>query len=177
MYEKDTRYRKILKHYGDFHQRKKLVEECGELLAELGRFMNGELSNIADLVHEIADVLVVVRQLSSETKRPTGLSNVDAIARLLTRDTIMLANEAMHPTRLSFNSRASANAAVANFTAHAEDFAVAIGELPMLLNTIDLKIDRQIERMARDGAPTYDMPRSPGDIEIDCEWAQAMANI
>ena len=59
----DPRLAQILEHYGRDHQRWKLVEECGELLAELGRFRTGDRSNVADLIHEAADVIVVARQL------------------------------------------------------------------------------------------------------------------
>lgn len=55
--------RRILQNYGADHQIKKAVEEFGELLTELGRYLNGA-KNEDKIVDEIADATIMCEQLS-----------------------------------------------------------------------------------------------------------------
>lgn len=48
--------------FGEEAQYHKAGEECSELSAEISRYMNG-LSTDADLISELADVIVMIRQL------------------------------------------------------------------------------------------------------------------
>lgn len=52
----------IAKHYGFQHQVKKTTEECGEFIVALSKLANGEGTQ-ADVVEEMADVLVMLQQM------------------------------------------------------------------------------------------------------------------
>lgn len=49
-------------HYGKEHQKKKAVEEMGELITALSREQDGRATP-ADVITEIADVQLMIRQL------------------------------------------------------------------------------------------------------------------
>lgn len=52
----------IARHYGFQHQVKKTTEECGEFIVALSKLANGEGTQ-ADVVEEMADVLVMLQQM------------------------------------------------------------------------------------------------------------------
>ncbi len=52
----------IARHYGFQHQAIKTVEECGEFIVALSKLANDEGSR-ADVVKEMADVLVMLEQM------------------------------------------------------------------------------------------------------------------
>ena len=54
--------KRIAKHYGFHHQVIKTVEECGEFIVALSKLTNGE-GNRADVLEEMADVLVMLEQM------------------------------------------------------------------------------------------------------------------
>ena len=141
----DPRLARILNHYGERHQQWKLVEETGELLAELGRFY-GERTNVADLIHECADVIVVVRQIwpNSEAKSYEQPYNVP--------ETLAYACGLLIERSLRWDEGKKEEAA--RFILEMIDiFAAQLGELPMLYDAIEKKIARQIERIERETAP------------------------
>lgn len=49
-------------HYGKEHQKKKAIEEMGELITALSREQDGR-ATVHDVITEIADVLLMIRQL------------------------------------------------------------------------------------------------------------------
>ena len=52
----------IAKHYGFQHQAIKTVEECSEFIVALSKLANDE-GNRADVVKEMADVMVMLQQM------------------------------------------------------------------------------------------------------------------
>lgn len=139
---RDPRLSLIFGHYGEEHQRWKLVEECGELLAELGRFKNGDRTNVADLVHEMADVIVVARQLFEIERSNVWPNNVDECAHFLTERVGNVVADIFDSDSASF------------YAGVCEDWVFALAEFleaePMLYRAIDMKIERQLERIARE---------------------------
>lgn len=138
----DPRLAQILEHYGRDHQRWKLVEECGELLAELGRFRNGDRTNVADLIHECADVLIVARQLyrSAPTyTETTGDAQADVDS--LTVAVVLLTNFTVNDTPSTVKLWADA------MENRAAGFAALLGAEKMLADAIEMKTARQIERI------------------------------
>ena len=143
----DPRLARILDHYGRDHQRWKLVEECGELLAELGRFRTGDRSNVADLIHEAADVIVVARQLygfpkfygSKFYEETTEDAKVDAWH--LAIDAALLTNAAAHHADDKAKQWADA------VQTRAAGLAFCLGAGKMLVEAIEMKTARQIERI------------------------------
>lgn len=135
----DPRLARILDHYGREHQRWKLVEECGELLAELGRFRNGDRTNVADLIHECADVIVVARQLFEIERSNVWPNNVDECALFLTERVGNVVADLFDSDSASF------------YAGVCEDWVFALAEFleaePMLYRAIEMKIARQIERI------------------------------
>lgn len=140
---RDSRLTRILAHYGKEHQRWKLVEECGELLAELGRFKNGDRTNVADLVHEMADVIVVARQLFD-----TGAEcspDVDTVL-FLKRAVVGLADFVTIPA-----SPRLAEDRAKDMEFYAFELARILGSETMLVEAIEMKTARQIERIEQEG--------------------------
>lgn len=144
---KDARLKTILNHYGKEHQRLKLVEEIGEMLAEVGRYIaDGERrTNKADIVSELADVVIVIRQLypdasKVERKVPEG----EEVARLLCEKAAslaaMVAGAPFSKLELSY-----AESTLAFIDLFVRDLA----EVPMIEMAIEQKIDRQISRILR----------------------------
>lgn len=62
MEERDI-LKKAIIHYTATHQKRKAVEEMGELIVELSREADGR-SGDADIITEIADVKIMMAQLS-----------------------------------------------------------------------------------------------------------------
>lgn len=139
----DPRLAQILAHYGEEHQRWKLVEECGELLAELGRFKNGDRSNVADLVHEMADVIVVARQLFDTTCAECS-PDVDTVL-FLKRAVVGLADFVTIPA-----SPRLAEDRAKDMEFYAFQLARILGSEPMLVEAIEMKTARQIERIEQE---------------------------
>lgn len=144
---KDARLKTILNNYGKAHQRLKLVEEIGEMLAEVGRYIaDGERrTNKADIVSELADVVIVIRQLypdasKVERKVPEG----EEVARLLCEKAAslaaMVAGAPFSKLELSY-----AESTLAFIDLFVRDLA----EVPMIEMAIEQKIDRQISRILR----------------------------
>lgn len=151
----DPRLARILKRYGEAHQRTKLVEEVGEMLAELGRFMSGELTNVADLIHECADVLVVLRQLwpGHERRADIGPQADSAALRWhaqgLVESAAKLIETALNQSNISEHEDWWAR----NVEVYIFALASSLDELPMLLEAIEMKTARQIERIEREAGP------------------------
>lgn len=142
---KDDRYKQIVEHYGRNHQLWKLVEEIGELIAEIGRFKTKDRTNTADLIHECADVLVLIRQLfpESEVEDPSAQDTTNGIVMnsiSICRDIVDggIRKEGVYEWDSYLAGRLERN--VVSLAKH-------LDELPMLYNAIDMKLDRQIERM------------------------------
>lgn len=139
----DPRLAQILEHYGREHQRWKLVEECGELLAELGRFRTGDRSNVADLIHEAADVIVVARQLF-DTAGAECSHDVDTVL-FLKRAVVGLADFVTIPA-----SPRLAEDRAKDMEFYAFELARILGSEPMLVEAIEMKTARQIERIEQE---------------------------
>ena len=143
----DIRLTTILNRYGKAHQRIKLVEEIGEMLAEVGRYLSdgGRRTNKADIVSELADVVIVIRQLypdasKVERKVPEG----EEVARLLCEKAAslaaMVAGAPFSKLELSYAE---------SVLAFIDLFVRDLAEVPMLEMAIEQKIDRQIGRILR----------------------------
>lgn len=142
---RDPRLEAIVEHYGREHQRWKLVEECGELIAELGRFKTSDRANVADLLHEAADVIVVARQFWTVERHVFEELTIDDAVENLTFWTAELAQAMSEETYGLFGARRLAKI---------EHYAFALAELLeeelMIHRAIDMKIERQLERIARE---------------------------
>lgn len=150
----DPRLAQILAHYGEEHQRWKLVEECGELLAELGRFKNGDRTNVADLIQECADAIVVLTQLCSVIPETDGWTTMDVRTRENVTDSLAQSIGSC----LRFLSPMPASmwgkkefVVVASIYDAIWELATFLGEVPMLYRAIEMKINRQIERIEQEG--------------------------
>lgn len=139
----DPRLAQILAHYGEEHQRWKLVEECGELLAELGRFRTWDRSNVADLIHEAADVIVVARQLFDTTCAECS-PDVDTVL-FLKRAVVGLADFVTIPA-----SPRLAEDRAKDMEFYAFQLARILGSETMLVEAIEMKTARQIERIEQE---------------------------
>lgn len=143
----DERIKTILTHYGKKHQRIKLVEEIGEMLAEVGRYLSdgGRRTNKADIVSELADVVIVIRQLYPDaSKVERKVHDGEEVARLLCEKAAslaaMVAGAPFSKLELSY-----AESTLAFIDLFVRDLA----EVPMLQMAIEQKIDRQIGRILR----------------------------
>lgn len=56
---------KIIAHYGAAHQLVKLCEECGELTQQAAKCYDKGLAYSDDMIEEIADVLVMIKQFET----------------------------------------------------------------------------------------------------------------
>lgn len=56
---------KIINHYGTQHQLVKLCEECGELVQQAAKCYDKGLAYSDDMIEEIADVLVMIKQFEA----------------------------------------------------------------------------------------------------------------
>lgn len=66
-----------VKHYGPEHQKKKAIEEMGELTTALSREQDNRATR-KDVITEIADVTIMMRQLSA-------IYGYDAVEKEITR--------------------------------------------------------------------------------------------
>ena len=71
-------------HYGPEHQKKKAVEEMGELITELEREQDGRTTP-EKVISEIADVLLMIRQLMIIYGVPACFDEYDRKQRRLLR--------------------------------------------------------------------------------------------
>lgn len=147
---RDPRLTLILEHYGEEHQRWKLVEELGELSAELGRFRNGDRSNVADLIHECADVIVVLTQLCSVIPETDGWTTMDVRTRENVTDSLA---QSIGSCLLFLSTMPASMWGKKEFVVVASiydaiwELATFLGEVPMLYRAVHMKINRQIERI------------------------------
>lgn len=143
----DERIKTILTHYGKKHQRIKLVEEIGEMLAEVGRYIaDGERrTNKADIVSELADVVIVIKQLYPEAdKVERKVQKDEVVARSLCEKAASLAAlVAGAPYSKLELSYAESTLALIDL------FARELAEVPMLQMAIEQKIERQINRILK----------------------------
>lgn len=143
----DARLKTILNFYGKAHQRIKLVEEIGEMLAEVGRYIadGGRRTNKADIISELADVVIVIGQLYPEAANAERkIRTSDDVARMLCEKAASLAAlVAGAPyARLELSLAESTLALV-------DLFARELAEVPMLEMAIEQKLDRQIGRILK----------------------------
>lgn len=61
---------KIIAHYGVPHQLIKLCEECGELIQQAAKCYDKGIPYSDDMIEEIADVLVMIRQFETVMSQP-----------------------------------------------------------------------------------------------------------
>lgn len=136
----DARIKTILNYYGKPHQRLKLVEEIGEMLAEVGRYLSDgrRRTNKADIVSELADVVIVIKQLYPEAaKAERKIRAGDDVARLLCEKAASLA------ALVAGAPYAKLELSLAESTlALIERFVRELAEVPMLEMAIEQKIDR-----------------------------------
>lgn len=117
------------------------------MLAEVGRYLSdgGRRTNKADIVSELADVVIVIRQLypdasKVERKVPDG----EEVARLLCEKAAALASVvAGEPYEKIELGYAELTLCLIGL------FACELAEVPMLNMAIEQKIDRQIGRILR----------------------------
>lgn len=143
----DPRIKTIMTYYGEKHQRLKLIEEIGEMLAEIGRYLaDGTRRTTKDeIVSELADVVIVIRQLypdaaKIERKVPEG----EDVARQLCEKAALLAAMVVGGpfTKLEISYAESTIALI-------DLFARDLAEVPMLQMAIEQKLDRQINRILK----------------------------
>lgn len=60
----------IIAHYGAAHQLVKLCEECGELTQQAAKCYNKEIPYSDDMIEEMADVLVMIKQFETVMSQP-----------------------------------------------------------------------------------------------------------
>lgn len=145
----DERLKTILTHYGKPHQRIKLVEEIGEMLAEVGRYIaDGERrTNMADIVSELADVVIVIKQLYPEAEKvERKVEKDEVVARTLCEKAATLASlVAGAPfSKLELSYAEST-------LSYLDLFVRELAEVPMLEMAIEQKIERQLGRILRAG--------------------------
>ena len=61
---------KIIAHYGAQHQLVKLCEECGELIQQAAKCYDKGIPYSDDMIEEIADVIVMIRQFETVMSQP-----------------------------------------------------------------------------------------------------------
>lgn len=156
----DYRLSKICDHYGVEHQQLKLVEESGELLTEIGRYLADGCTrtNVSDMIHEAADVCVLLLQLWPHLQ-PNGQSvrepeDAHEIARKLAETVALLASHSATSVRCPRVEQEHAE----TIFAHIQAFARILDAFPMLERTIEMKVQRQIERIAREKEKTAAAP-------------------
>lgn len=58
----DNIYQKSVNHYGKIPQLRKTQEECGELVAAIGQWLDSRI-NLKELATEVADVEIMCKQI------------------------------------------------------------------------------------------------------------------
>lgn len=61
---------KIINHYGTQHQLVKLCEECAELAQQAAKCYDKDMPYSDDMIEEIADVLVMIKQFETVMSQP-----------------------------------------------------------------------------------------------------------
>ena len=61
---------KIIAHYGVPHQLVKLCEECAELTQQAAKCYDKDIPYSDDMIEEIADVLVMIKQFETVMSQP-----------------------------------------------------------------------------------------------------------
>lgn len=61
---------KIINHYGTAHQLVKLCEECAELTQQAAKCYDKGIPYSDDMIEEIADVLVMIKQFETVMSQP-----------------------------------------------------------------------------------------------------------
>lgn len=84
---------KIIAHYGAQHQLVKLCEECGELAQQAAKCYDKGIPYSEDMIEEIADVLVMIKQFETVMSQPDRDLLEDHIAYKLRRQLERIANE------------------------------------------------------------------------------------
>lgn len=72
---------KIIAHYGVPHQLVKLCEECGELIQQAAKCYDKGIPYSDDMIEEIADVLVMIKQFETVMSQPDR----DLIDKIITK--------------------------------------------------------------------------------------------
>ncbi len=156
----DTRIKTILNNYGVEHQQLKIVEESGELLTEIGRYLADGYTrtNVSDMIHEAADVCVLLLQLwphlQPNEKSVRDPEDALEIARKLAEKVALLASHSATSVRCPRVEQEHAE----TIFAHIQAFARILDAFPMLERTIEMKVQRQIERIARENEKTAAAP-------------------
>lgn len=156
----DPRIKTIINHYCVEHQQLKLVEESGELLTEIGRYLADGYTrtNVSDMIHEAADVCVLLLQLwphlQPNEKSVRDPEDALEIARKLAENVALLASHSATSVRCPRVEQEHAE----TIFAHIKAFARILDALPMLECTIEMKVQRQIERIARENEKTAAAP-------------------
>ena len=60
----------IINHYGAQHQLVKFCEECGELIQQAAKCYDQGIPYSDDMIEEIADVLVMIKQFKAVMSQP-----------------------------------------------------------------------------------------------------------
>lgn len=143
----DARIQIILNHYGKPHQRLKLIEEIGEMLAEVGRYIadGGRRTNKADIISELADVVIVIGQLYPEAGKSTRKipEGYDVARKLCEKAAALASVVAGEPYEKIELSYAELTLCLIGL------FARELAEVPMLEMAIEQKLDRQIGRILK----------------------------
>lgn len=63
-------FAKIIAHYGAQHQLVKLCEECAELIQQAAKCYDKVMPYSDDMIEEIADVLVMIKQFETVMSQP-----------------------------------------------------------------------------------------------------------
>lgn len=61
---------RIIAHYSAAHQLVKLCEECGELIQQAAKCYDKGIPYSGDMIEEIADVLVMIKQFETVMSQP-----------------------------------------------------------------------------------------------------------
>lgn len=84
---------KIITHYGTAHQLVKLCEECAELTQQAAKCYDKGIPYSDDMIEEIADVLVMIKQFETVMSQPDRDLLEDQIVYKLRRQLERIANE------------------------------------------------------------------------------------
>lgn len=84
---------KIITHYGTQHQLVKFCEECGELIQQAAKCYGKGIPYSDDMIEEIADVLVMIKQFETVMSQPDRDLLDKIITEKLKRQLERIANE------------------------------------------------------------------------------------
>lgn len=83
----------IIAHYGAQNQLVKLCEECGELIQQAAKCYSKGIPYSEDMIEEIADVLVMIKQFETVMSQPDRDLLDKIITEKLERQLERIANE------------------------------------------------------------------------------------